>query len=193
MQIGRFGVNRFAFMNPDLAAERTVGNTEHGRTLRDALQLNDIHQALALDAAKTGLALAPEERLDAFEEHPDFFLGGGLVPEKIHAQGIHAGAELFVHHRSERDGAELGIFAADDGEDLEAVHLGHLEIANQKLERLGFEHGHRFPARIGDGDFRMAGKLGEHLAVQLQQVRIVIQQQDFVVRVHCSLRQGLAR
>jgi hypothetical protein len=84
-------------LNPDLAGQRTVGDAQDGGTLRNAFQLDNVHQALALHAAEAGLGLAPQQRLDALQKHLDFLVGGRLMPKEVHAQGIGAGAELFVH------------------------------------------------------------------------------------------------
>ena len=46
-------VNDFAVLNPHFADQRPVGEFEDGRALGKAFELDDIHQTLALDAAKT--------------------------------------------------------------------------------------------------------------------------------------------
>ena len=113
------------------------------------------------------------------------------MPEQVHAQGVGAGAELFVHLRRQRHRAQVRILAADNRQDLQAVHLRHLQVANQQLERLGFQH--RYDARPGGGGVNLgpAGQLGQDFPVHVQQVRIVIRQQDFRASVHRFLRQPL--
>ena len=120
-----------------------------------------------------------------------FLFGGGLMPEEVHAQGVGAGAELFVHLRSQRHRAQVRILAADNRQNLQAIHLRHLQVANQQLKRLGFQHG--YDARPGCGGVNLgpAGQLRQDFPVQVQQVRIVIRQQDFRASVHCFLRQPL--
>ena len=59
-QVSRFGVNQFTVLNPNLTAKHAVGDTQHGRTLRDAFQLDDVHEALALHPAEAPLGFAPD-------------------------------------------------------------------------------------------------------------------------------------
>ena len=116
---------------------------------------------------------------------------GGLMPEEVHAQGVGAGAELLVHLRSQRHRAQLRILAADNRQNLQAVHLRHLQVANQQLKRLGFQHGHHARAGRGGVNLGPAGQLGQDFPVQVQQVRIVVRQQNFRASVHRFLRQPL--
>ena len=113
------------------------------------------------------------------------------MPEEVHAQGVGAGAELLVHFRRQRHRAQLRILAADDREDLQAVHLRHLQVANQQLERLGLQH--RDDARPGGGrvDLGPAGQLRQDFPVHVQQIRIVVRQQNLRASVHRFRRQPL--
>jgi hypothetical protein len=85
--------------------------------------LDDVHQALALDAAKSGLGLAADQGLDGFHEEAHFLIGLRLDPVLIHAQRVGARAKLLVANAGEHDQAKLGIFAARDGEHLQSVHF----------------------------------------------------------------------
>src|SRR5208282_669164 len=103
----------------------------------------------------------------------------GFLPVEIHAKTVNAGAELFVNNGSENNGPHVGEFAPDDGEDLEAVHFRHVEIAYEDGERLAVHHGQR-AGTVGRGEnLRAARQLGENLLVKVQQILVVIQQQDF--------------
>ena len=63
----RFRVDDLTVEEPDLARERTVGHFEDRRTLGEALQLDDVHQALALHAAKPAVHLPSEQGLNTVQ------------------------------------------------------------------------------------------------------------------------------
>ena len=80
----------------------------------------------------------------------------------------------------EDDRSQLGITSADDGQHLQPVHLRHLQVTDQKPERLRLHQ--RQPARAGRGgvNLGMTRKLRQHFLVQLEHFRIIIQEQDSV-------------
>ncbi len=122
-----------------------------------------------------------------------FLLRGGLVPEQVHAQGIGAGAKLFVHLRCHRHRAQFRILAAYDRQYLQTIHLRHPQVADQQLKRLGFQHGHHARAGLGGFNLRPAGQLGQNFPVHIQQIRIVVRQQNLRARIHYFLPQPLTR
>ena len=80
--------------------------------MREALQLDDVDQALALDTAKAGLGLAADQGFDGFHEEAHLLIGLRLDPILIHAQRVGSRAKLLVTNTREHDQPELGIFAA---------------------------------------------------------------------------------
>ena len=179
-----FGVNQFAVLNPEFGHERAARDAQHGGTARKAFHLDDVHETLALDAAKAAVFVAAQQRFQAVDEHLGVALHLGLEPEQIHAQRVGARTEILVLQPAQHHGAQFGITAADDGQHLQAVNARHLQIANQQAERLGFKHRQRAFAGVGGADFRLAGKLREHFPAQFKPVRIVIQNQNFMLDFH---------
>ena len=171
-------------MNPQFGHERAACDAQDGGTAREALHLDDVHQAFALDAAEAAFEVASQKRLDAVQKHLRIGLHVGFEPEQVHAQGVGAGAEFLVFQPAQNDRAQFGKPAADDGQHLEAVHARHFQIADQQPERLGFHE--RQGARAGSdrADFRLAGQVRKHFVAQVQPVRIVIQNQNFMARFH---------
>src|SRR5260370_35791434 len=74
------GINHLAILDPDSAGKRAVDDLENGRILREAFQLDDVHEALALHAPKTALAVAPKQGLDAFQKLLDSPARARLLP-----------------------------------------------------------------------------------------------------------------
>ncbi len=182
------GVRDLAVLDPDATGKGAVDDFEDEGILRKAFQLDDVDEAFALDAAEAALVgVASEEGLDAVEELFDFLAGAGFLPVEIDAEAVNAGAELFVNDGGEDDGAHLGEFAADDGEDLKAVHLGHVEIADENGEGLGIHHGQRAGPLVEVENLGTARQLGEDLLVKVQQILVIIQQQDFGAVGHSCL------
>jgi hypothetical protein len=66
----RFGIDDFAVLNPDFPLHHSVGDLQHGGALRQALQLNDVDKALALDAAESTLRFARQEGFNRLHEQP---------------------------------------------------------------------------------------------------------------------------
>jgi hypothetical protein len=86
----------------------------------------------------------------------------------------------------------MRIFAAGDGQNLQAVHLRHVEIDDQKIVRLGFEHRKRAGTRGGGSHFGHATQMfAQHLLVQFQEGGIVIREQDFGSTSHNPLSASL--
>jgi hypothetical protein len=92
-------------------------------------------------------------------------------------------AELLIRHRSKHHCAKLRKLAPDNGEDLEAVHFGHLQVANQQPERLGFQHGEGAPSAGSGVELWLSGHLPQDLPIHLQQIRVIIQEQDLCVTI----------
>ena len=69
-EMGRRGVDDLPVLHPDFAVQRPLGDVENGGTSGQAFQLDQVHQALALHAAKSSLVarFAVQERLDAILE-----------------------------------------------------------------------------------------------------------------------------
>ena len=106
------------------------------------------------------------------------------MPEEVHAQGVCAGTVLLIQLRRHRHGAQVWILAADDREDLQTVHLRHLQVANQQLERLSLQRRYDERSRGSRMDLRPARQLRQHLLVHIQQIRIVVGEQNLRARIH---------
>ena len=132
-QVLRCGVDQIAVFEPDFAGQRAVGDFEHRGTLRQAFQLDDVHQTFTLHAAEpAGVGLPVEQRFDAVDEEVDFPARVRLFQKQVDAHGVGARAELRVHNRSHDRRAELRKFAPHDGQHLEPVHLGHVQVRDQE-------------------------------------------------------------
>ena len=142
----------------------------------EALELDDIDQALALHAAEARLGFPADQGFDRFHEQAHFLIGLGLDPILIDAQGIGAGAELLIANSSQNDQAKPGILAPRDGEHLQAVHLRQVQIDDEQGELFGFEQRQGPGTGIGHPHFRQAWQmLAQHLPIQIQKVLIVVQ------------------
>src|SRR5216117_2516415 len=176
-QVLRCGVDQIAVFEPDFAGQRAVGDFEHRGTLRQAFQLDDVHQTFTLHAAEpAGVGLAVQQRFNAVDEEVDFPAGVRLFQKQVDAHGVGARAELRVHDRSHDRRAELRKFAPHDGQHLEPVHLRHVKVRDQERKGLGIQQGNGPGAGGGRENLRLTGQPAEHLAVQLHQFVIVVEQ-----------------
>ena len=95
----------------------------------------------------------------------DFFAAGGLLAEQLHPLRVGAGAVFLVQHAGQNNDAQMGKFAAHNGQHLQAVHFRHAQVGDQQVKRLRFQHRDGARAGIGDVDLRLAGKLLEQFLV----------------------------
>ncbi len=166
-EIAGGGVDDFAVLHPDFALDAALGDVEDGGALGEALELDEVDEALALHAAEAAFGgdFAAEEGFDAVFEELEFLGAAGFLPEEVDAQGIGAGAVFFVENAGENDDAQVGVFAADDGQDLQAIHFGHAEVGDEECKGFGFEQGDGAGAGAGGGDFGFAGEVAEQFLV----------------------------
>ncbi len=134
-----FGIDQFAFVDPNFSREWPAGDAEQRRTVRETFNLDDVHQAFALHPAKTRAGFLAQQRRDAILKLFDLRLGAGLGPEQVRAERINARAKLFVRHGGEHHGAQRGMFVPHQREHLQAVHLRHLQVADQEVERFAVQ------------------------------------------------------
>ena len=180
----RFRVNHIAVVEPDFAAQRPVRDFEDRGTPRQALDLDDVHQAFALHAAKPAVHLAAEQRLDAVEKKHDFLTGVRLLQKQVDPHGVGPGPKLRVHDRSHDGSAQLWEFAPHDRQDLQAVHFRHAQVGDKQREGLGIQQRNRPRAGSGGIDFRLARQPAQYFPVQLEQILIVINEEDFMLDGH---------
>src|SRR5204862_8223304 len=108
----------------------------------------------------------------------------------INAHSVGARAKLFVADAGEDYEANMGMLGAHNGEDLKAVHFGHVKVDDEHVEGLSIEHGQGTGASAGALDFGHAGEvLAEHLAIELRKSRIIVQQQ-YLGSCHISERRA---
>ena len=152
--------------------------------LREALELDDVHERLALHAAEAAGVLALEQRLDAIDKVDDLFPGLRLLDVEVDAHGVGAGAELLVLRAGHHDHAQRREFPPHDGEHLKAIHGRHAQIDEQEIERLAFQQRDGARAVVGGVDFRLAGEAREDLLVDLQDVVFVVENEDALAGGH---------
>ena len=102
--------------------------------------------------------------------------GSGLLPVLVHSHTVGARTELFVRNARPNDDFELRVFAAGDGDDLETVHLRHVQIDNQQVECFRFEQRKRPRSRRGSVNFRTARERLESLPIHFQKILVIIDQ-----------------
>ena len=75
--------------------------------LGEALDLDQVHEALALDAAEAAVVRPlRQQRIDALAEEADFRGGGRFLCIKIDAGGVGAGAVLLIAQAGDGDRAQ---------------------------------------------------------------------------------------
>ena len=79
---------------------------------------------------------AVEERLDAILEKFDFFAVGGLLAEHLHPLGVGARAVFLVQNAGQNNDAQMGKFAAHNGQHLQSVHFRHAQVRDQQVKTL---------------------------------------------------------
>ena len=185
----RFGVDDLAVLNPDPPLGDSVADLQEDRALRKALELDEVDEALALDAAEAALGFAFEQRLDRFHEESDLLIGFRLDPILIDAHGVGPRAELFLADRGEHHQAELGILARRDSQHLQAVHFWHVQIADEQGVDLRLEHRERARAGVGRAHVGHARQVvAQHFPIQIQEILVIIQEQDFRLSAHAMKR-----
>ena len=152
--------------------------------MREALELHDVHQRLALHAAETAGVFLLEHRLDAIDEVDDLFAGLRFFEIEVDAHGIRTGAKLFILRGSHDDHAQNGKFAPHDGQHLEAIHRRHAQVDEQEIEGLALEKREGAGAIVGGMNLRLAGQPREDLLVNLQDVVLVVEDEDFLPGGH---------
>jgi len=174
-----FGVNDIAIEDPDAALEGAAGDAEEAGVPREALYLDKVHEALALDAAEAAVFFTFEkEGLDALAENANLGRGGGLLCVQIDAGGVGASAVLLIAGSGDDDELEVREAAAGAEEDLEAVDLGHAEVCNEKFEWFGVQESESAGAGIGDLDIWAAGETANDFLVKIEEFAVVIEDKN---------------
>ena len=98
MQLAHRRVDHVAVLKPNSPFLYAVGDLEHRATLGKTFQLDDVHQALALQAAKDAVRFLAQQGFEAIHEQVDFLRGPRFFKIDVHAHRVGARAELFVGH-----------------------------------------------------------------------------------------------
>ncbi|MPN13548.1 hypothetical protein SDC9_160869 [bioreactor metagenome] len=122
-----FSIDYLAVSDPDQSGLSAIGDTQHRRTLRNALKLHDVHQTLALNAAEPGLVcLSTQKRFQALQKEFDLLFIAGLMPEQINTKRVNSCAKLFVPDSCQSHCPHLRELAPYNGQNLQPIHFGHL-------------------------------------------------------------------
>ena len=94
------------------------------------------------------------------------------------AGGGQAGGGLGVAEGGHQDHRQGGVVAAEEGEELEAVHVRHPQVGEHEVDGPGLQDGHRLDAVGGGGDAHAPPPVAQALGEGEQDRGLVIHHQD---------------